>query len=372
MKIFISINTSWNVFNFRAGLLRALISEGHQVVVLAPEDDYSNRLIKLGCKFVPLPIDNKGINPFRDLVLFYRYIKIFLKDKPDLYLGYTVKPNIYGSIAGLLLGIRVVNNISGLGTAYISNNWLTKLVSTFYKIAFSKSQHVFFQNHDDMNLFISLGLIKPIQASRLPGSGINLNYFSYSPVKVKEGVPFTFLLVARLLWDKGVGEYVNAARIIKKNNSNVNFQILGFLDVQNRTAVPTTQVTDWVNDGLIEYLGAHDDVRSFLIGADCVVLPSYREGVPKSLLEAASVGRPIITTDVVGCREAIDDNVSGFLCEVRNAEDLAHKMQKMISLSFSERNEMGLAGRKKVEKEFDESIVINKYLEVISCLKKVV
>ena len=250
------------------------------------------------------------------------------------------------------------------------DTWLTRLVRLLYKIALSRSHHVFFQNNEDLQMFVEHGLVAPSKISRLPGSGINLTAFSYTPSKSLSESPLVFLLVARLLWDKGVGEYVEAARIIHRQYPNVKLQLLGFLDVANPTAVTSAQMQDWVNEGVVEYLGVTDDVKPYIVAADVIVLPSYREGVPRSLLEAAAIGRPIVTTDAIGCRDAVDDGVNGFLCKIRDAEDLADKMIRMIKMAPSDRAAMGLAGRAKMEQQFDEKIVIDRYLEVIQSIIK--
>jgi glycosyltransferase involved in cell wall biosynthesis len=364
-KVIIALNTAWNLVNFRAGLIRALVAEGFEVVAVAPKDDYASRLAELGCRFVALPMDNKGTHPGRDLLLFFRFLKLLRRERPAVFLGYTVKPNVYGSLAAHVLGIPVVNNIAGLGAVFIRDNWLTRLVRLLYKAALSRSCHVFFQNDEDMELFVEHGLVAAEKVSRLPGSGVDLSSFSYAPILTLENRPFRFLLVARLLWDKGVGEYVEAARMVRHKYPKAKFQLLGFLDVKNPTAVSSAQMDEWVKEGVVEYLGVADDVKPYLISADCVVLPSYREGVPRSLLEAAAIGRPIVTTDAVGCRDAVDDGVNGLLCQIGDAGDLADKLLHIIEMNHQDREIMGQAGRKKMELEFDEKIVIGKYLEVM-------
>jgi glycosyltransferase involved in cell wall biosynthesis len=364
-KILISLNTAWNLVNFRAGLIRALVAHGYEVVAVAPCDAYADRLAGLGCRFIALPMDNQGTHPCRDLLLSFRFLRLLCRERPDVYLGYTIKPNVYGSLAAHILGISVVNNIAGLGTAFIRDTWLTRLVRLLYKTALSRSRHVFFQNNEDCQMFIERGLVAGYKTSRLPGSGIDLSVFRYVPMQPLENRSFCFLLVARLLWDKGVGEYVEAARMVRRKYPTTKFQLLGFLDVKNSTAVSSIQMNDWVEEGVVEYLGVSDDVQLFLIAADCVVLPSYREGVPRSLLEAAAIGRPIVTTDVTGCRDAVNEGVNGLLCQVRDATDLAEKMLRVMKMTPNERVLMGNAGREKMEREFDEKIVIDHYLRVI-------
>lgn len=365
MKIMIVLNTAWNLVNFRAGLIRALVAEGYEVVAVAPFDEYAARLTELGCRFVALPMDNKGTHPGRDLLLFFRFIQLLHRERPDVYLGYTIKPNIYGSLAGHVLGVPVVNNIAGLGTVFIRNNWLTRLVRSLYKAAMSRSHHVFFQNDEDMSMFVERRMVAAKKVSRLPGSGINLDLFACEPVRPVESRPFQFLLVARMLWDKGVGEYVEAARIVRQKYPNARFQLLGFLDVINKTAVSRAEMDAWVQEGVVEYLGVADDVKPYLIAADCVVLPSYREGVPRSLLEAAATGRPIVATDAVGCRDVVEDGVNGLLCRVADSADLADKLLKMMEKSDLERAGMAQAGRQKMERAFDEKVVISNYLRVV-------
>ena len=367
-KIIISANTTWNLVNFRSGLIKRLIESGFDVLAVAPEDGYCERLERLGCRYVPLEMDNKGTNPVRDFQLMLGFLKIFIRERPAAVLAYTVKPNIYASLAAQMAGVAVVNNISGLGTAFIRGGWMVGLVSLLYRAGLSRSRCVFFQNDDDRTLFLEKRLAKRSQTDLLPGSGIDLVHFN--PVvdepdsRTNGGV--IFLIVARLLWDKGVREYVEAARIVRKLNPEIRFQLLGFLDVKNQTAVPREDVEAWVKEGIIEYLGTSDDVRSFLAVADCVVLPSYREGTPRSLLEAAAMAKPLIATDVPGCREVVSECVNGYLCKARNSNDLAEKMLRFVVMPSASRLQMGTQSRNIAETRFDEQIVIRKYLKVIS------
>ncbi|MEI8033289.1 MAG: glycosyltransferase family 4 protein [Chlorobiaceae bacterium] len=366
-KILITANTTWNLVNFRKGLIAALIEKGFDVVAVAPVDEYRGRLERLGCRFVPLAMDNQGTHPVRDFLLMLGFLKVFFRERPDVILAYTVKPNVYGSLAAVLLGVPVINNIAGLGTAFIRGGWMAKLVSGLYRVGLSRSKRVFFQNDDDRGLFVEQGMVRRAQTDLLPGSGVDLVHFSTSqfvPVSKGEG-QLVFLMVARLLWDKGVREYIEAVRMVRERYPESRFQLLGFLDVKNQTAVPRQDVEMWVQEGLIEYLGTSDDVRSFLAASDCVVLPSYREGTPRSLLEAAAMGKPLIATDVPGCREVVDDGVNGLLCRVRDSRHLAEKICSMIAMPVSEREAMGRNSRELVEQRFDEQIVIRKYLEVI-------
>jgi glycosyltransferase involved in cell wall biosynthesis len=365
-KVMISINTSWNIVNFRAGLVQVLVERGYEVIAASPHDGYAERLEGLGCRHVPLAMDNKGTSPLKDAGLFLRYLRLLRRERPDIYLGWTIKPNIYGSLAARALGIPAINNVSGLGTAFIRDSWLTRVVKMLYRAALDRSACVFFQNGDDRGLFVDLGVVRAEQTQLLPGSGIDLARFSATrPAHRTRQEGPVFLLVARLLWDKGVGEYVEAARLVKAQAPQALFRLLGFLDVENRTAVLRAEVEGWVREGLIDYLGADDDVRAHIADADCVVLPSYREGTPRSLLEAAAMARPLIATDVPGCREVVEDCVNGWLCKVKDAGDLAERMLRFAAAPAEQRLEMGRRSRLKAEREFDEKIVLEAYLAAI-------
>lgn len=366
LRIAISINAAWNVANFRLGLIRAIQDSGFEVIAIAPPDAHVSRLEAIGCRFLPISMDNKGTNPLKDAILFMRYLAILRRERPAIFLGYTIKPNVYGSLAAQVLGIPVINNVSGLGTAFIRDGLITRIAKRLYRTAFKRSNRVFFQNKDDRQLFVSSGLVIPEQTRILPGSGIDLEHFApidHAPAEQNSGV--RFLLVARLVFDKGVREYIEAARIARAARPGSQFAILGFLDVENRTAITRTDVNAWIDEGLIDFLGETEDVRPHIAAADCVVLPSYREGTPRTLLEAAAMEKPIITTDVPGCREVVTDGETGLLCSARDAGDLAAKIVNMIDLGSDRRQEMGRAGRVKMKRQFDERLVVSAYLEAL-------
>ena len=364
LKILIVANTSWYLYNFRLGLISALLERQYEVSVLAPKDGFSDKLKRAGCEYIHLEMDNKGLNPISDLWMNKKLSEQYREINPDLILHYTIKPVLYGSIVARKLDIPFINNITGLGTAFINRNWVTWLVKQLYRLSQKNANYVFFQNADDRELFEKEKLIpENVPRKVIPGTGINIDHFSSRPYPVSN--PVTFLLIARMLWDKGVGEFVEAARQMKSEFSDIRFQLLGFIDVSNRTAISNQQMKIWREQGIIEYLGETGDVREHIASSSCVVLPSYREGLPRTLLEAASMGRPIIATDVTGCREVVEHGMNGYLCKARDANDLAEKMKDMIKLSMDERREMGLRGRKKMEENFNEKSVVQKIVNRI-------
>lgn len=368
MKIAIANNTSHYAWMFRSNLITKLIENGHVVTVIAPFDSYANKIEALSAKYVHLSMKmNK--NPFSDLLLVAKFHNILKREDIEIYLGYTIKPNIYGSLAAQALGIPTINNITGLGATFIKNGLITRLVKFLYRMALKRSAKVFFQNNDDLSLFINENIIFHKRYDLLPGSGIDL--VKYTPLFGHNNggsLNIKFLLVARMLWDKGIGEYVNAARILKAKNKHLIFLLLGPLDVQNPAAISREKVLEWQNEGIIKYLGVSEDTRKEISMADCVVLPSYREGTSRALLEAAAMGKPIITTNAVGCKEVVDHEINGFLCNVRDSEDLADKMLRMAEISPAQRDQMGINSRKKVEIQFDEDIVLNKYMNDIAAV----
>jgi glycosyltransferase involved in cell wall biosynthesis len=362
--ICLSSNTAWNIYNFRAGLVRALIQRGHSVLVLAPRDEASTKLVDMGCKFVHLPMDNRGTNPLRDVALIARFLKVLRRLRPHALLTFTIKPVIYGGLAARILAIPYVTTVTGLGTVFIRQSWVTKLVYQMYRVSQSKVDRVFFQNTDDFALFQQRRLVPPQRSEVIAGSGVDTERFGFVDLRDHGEAPI-FLLVSRLLWDKGIGEYVEAARLTKQFYPLARFQVLGRPEPEGEGAIPRTMLEAWVREGVIEYLGGTDDVRPYIANADCVVLPSYREGTPRSLLEAAAMGRPIVASDAVGCRNVVDNGESGLLCRPRDANDLANTLVQFAGLPQSRREEMGRRGRLKVEAQFTERKVIARYMGII-------
>lgn len=366
MKIAITLNTSWNIYNFRFSLIKELLRNGHSVVAVAPHDDYTKKLIQMGCSFEDVTMDSRGANPFKDLGLTFELYNIYKRVKPDIILHYTIKPNIYGTLAATILKIPVINNISGLGTIFLNDTWISKIALKLYRFSFKFPKQVFFQNQEDLQLFLDKELIQKNICEVIPGSGIDLDHFL--PEEKKETVeekPFEFLMISRLIIDKGIREYVAACAILQERGINATFSLLGSLDEAHSRGISSVELEGWIEDGYINYLGSTDDVRPYIHRANCVVLPSYREGTPRTLLEAAACGKPIVATNVPGCNNIVDDKLNGLLCNVKDEHDLALKMKSMFYLSEDEQNEMGLRGRNIVERRFDHQIIIERYLKAI-------
>ena len=359
-------NTAWSMYNFRRNLIQAFVANDYTVTVLAPHDNvFTPKLLELSVNFIPVAINPKGTNPIQDIRLFLRYKKIFKRIKPDFIFFYTIKPNIYGSLAAQRCKIPHIAVTTGLGYTFLANNLTSKISKYLYKIAFQKVEQVWFLNDDDRQAFLHHKLVDKPKTFVLNGEGVDLERFHISSLQKK--TPVTFLLASRMLWDKGVGEFVEAARIIKRKYPDTKFQLLGFLGVGNPTAICKKQMDKWQSEGIIDYLGVTDDVKPFIEAATCVVLPSYyREGIPFILLEGAASGRPVITTNWVGCKETVEDNITGFMCNVKDPVGLAACMEKAILLSPEQYRDMALAGRKKMEQEFDVQLVIKHYLEILA------
>lgn len=364
--IAIGANDGWNIVNYRSGLVRALRRGGMRVAVLAPSGPHNDAIRAAADGFHPVPVSPRGTSPTADLATLLAFRRELKAIQPAAFLGFTAKPNIYGSIAARTLGIPVINNISGLGSSFGRRTMLTRLVIGLYRNALRGSSVVFFQNPDDRRLFEEAGLVRPQQTGLLPGSGIDLEHFAPRP-RSGANHAFTFLLAARLLWDKGVREFVESARRLLAKGREARFQILGIVEPESRAAVPLPELERWSREGVVDYLGSAADVRPAIAAADCVVLPSYyREGVPRVLLEAASMGLPVIATDWPGCRDAVDAGETGLLCEPKSVESLTDAMERMLAMPRAKCTEMGRAGRSKMEREFAEEIVHRRYLSALA------
>lgn len=368
MKIVISANTSWYIYNFRRNTISTLLENGYQVIVVAPKDEYSDKIINLGACFKDINIQRDGVNPIKDLFTCINFYILYKKISPSLVLNFTPKNNIYSTIAAKLLRIKVINNIAGLGTVFVNETFVSKVARLLYKISQPHADMIFFQNDDDRNIFLENRITSKDKSERLRGSGVDLTRFKIQEAK-NDGVT-RFLLVARMLYEKGITYYADAAKILKKEHGDsVEFFLLGFIDDHNPKGISSNVIDEWVKGGWIIYQGISDAVEKEMALVDCVVLPSfYREGVPKSLLEAGAMGKPIITTDNVGCRETVDDYVNGFVCQPRSLESLLKAMRLIIRMTHDERLAMGAKSRQKMEENFDEKVVISRYMFAIDKL----
>jgi glycosyltransferase involved in cell wall biosynthesis len=365
-SILISANSFWNIANFRAGLVEAVASRGHRVLIAAPDADPEWARAH-GAEAIEIAVDRSGLNPFTDAAQWFDYLRLFRRMKADVFLGFTAKPNIYGSLAARLAGVTSLPNVSGLGTSFMSEGLLSRFVGLLYRLAFRACPIVFFQNPDDRDLFLTRGIVQPGQARLLPGSGIDLERFN--PAVPTEQGPVRFLFIGRLLGDKGVRDFVESARLLKPEHPDWRFQLLGSIDEGNRSGISENELRDWIEQGVVEHLGHAEDVRPHIAAATAVVLPSYREGLPRSLLEAAAMARPLIATDVPGNRQIVEHGVNGLLCEVRNPNSLAGAIKTMGTMRPERRAEMGRAGRAIAERDYGEGRVIRAYLDALEQLR---
>lgn len=365
MKLVFSGNTAWGMYNFRKKVFEDCIQNGHEVYIIAPEDKkYSTLLTNMGCKFFNITISRKGTNPINDFLLYRHYKKLLKQIKPDGCFFYTIKPNIYGGMAAGSLNIPFIPITTGLGYIFTNNNIVSKIAKMLYKLSFSKAKEIWFLNKDDIHSFTEELIIPLEKAKLLKGEGIDTSFFHST---VSEPASFSFILIARLLWDKGVGIYVEAAKQLKKEYPNIQFKLLGAIDTNNPMGIPEETIHDWHKKNIINYLGEVSDVRPYINNSTCVVLPSfYREGIPFCLMEGAASGKPIITTDNIGCREVIIDGYNGFICKPNDVESLIASMKRMINSTPEERIEMGQNGRKFMIKEFDISLIIKEYQTTIA------
>lgn len=366
MHIVLTVNRAWNLVNFRTPLIEALQADGHRLTAIVPEDDAVLSLRALGCEVVPLRMDSKGLSPTRDLLLLRDFRRAFRSLRPDAVLSFTVKNNIYGALASRGMSHAFLPNVTGLGTAFLGSPLVRQIAKRLYQVAFRPLPKILFQNEDDKALFETMRITMPRQGQILPGSGIDLLRFTPAPASGRLGAEMVFLMITRVLADKGAREYAEAARLLKARYPEVRFQLLGPLYAVNRTALPASEVMNWASEGAIEYLGHADDVRAAIADADCIVLPSYREGLPRVLLEGAAMARPMVTTDVPGCRHAVRPGETGILCEARSGTDLARAMGEMIDLPIDRRLAMGRAARADIEARFDVGIVIAAYRDFLA------
>jgi glycosyltransferase involved in cell wall biosynthesis len=364
LHIALVCNTAWAIYTYRQGLLRALAQTGARITIIAPRDRTFEPLVAMGCQCIELPVASKGTNPLDDLRTLLALYRHYRAVRPDVVFHYTIKPNIYGSIAAWLARVPSVAVTTGLGYVFIQKSRAAQVAKRLYRFAFLFPREVWFLNRDDLDAFTAGNLlVHPERAKLLHGEGVDLDEFPYTPPPSRDA--FSFVLIGRLLWDKGVGEYVEAARRLRARYPYARFGLLGPVGVENPSAISRDEVAAWEREGVIDYLGETTDVRPTIADADCVVLPSYREGVPRTLMEAGAMGRPVVATDVPGCREVVAHGENGLLCEARNAASLEAALAAMLDMNADERRAMGERGRKKIEKEFDERRVVQRYRELV-------
>lgn len=357
-------NTAWNLAHFRRAVIERLVAEGFRVVAAAAPDGSEQQLAALGAEFRPLPLEATGRSPLADLKLLAALVRLLREVRPRAMLSFTVKPNIYGALAARLTGTPAISTVTGLGSSFLSGGALEKLVRSLYRLAFSNVRAVMFQNSADREHFVRSRLVAADRARVIGGSGIDLERFRPEPLP--EGKRFTFLLVGRVLRDKGVVEYADAARILRDSGVEAVFRIVGDRRPDNPSVVPEREVERWIADDIIEHHPPVDDIRPQIAAADCLVLPSYREGLPRSLLEGMAMARPLVASDVPGCNEVVENGVNGLLCEPRSAASLAEAMRAMLGLNPAERQEMGRRGRMIAEARFDEKQVAAAYMMEIA------
>lgn len=359
MKVLVLANFGMGLYQFRKELLTNLIQKKCDVFISLPEDEYVEKMVDMGCIYVKTEFNRRGINPLADLRLIYQYIKIMREIMPDIVLTYTIKPNVYGGIACRITKVPYVTNITGLGTSIEKKGLLKIITLMMYRLGLSKASCVFFQNTSNQEFFVNNGIVKG-NNRLLPGSGVNLHQHRFEPYP-EEAAPLRFVFIGRMMKAKGIDELIQAAKIIKEKYPQVNFDLVGGCEEYY-----DQKLKELNRDGIINYHGKQEDVHEFLASSHAIILPSYHEGLANVLLEAASTGRPILASKVPGCIETFDDSVSGFGFEVKNADKLVEAVEKFIQLPHEHKKMMGIAGRKKMEKQFDRDFVVHCYLEEMS------
>ncbi|MGL5053347.1 MAG: glycosyltransferase family 4 protein [Cetobacterium sp.] len=359
LKIFFTANVLWDIYIFRYGVIKSLIEDGHEVVVVAPRDSRIDFPKELKIKHIEIDLSLRGVNPIKDFKLFLQLKKIYKIEQPDIVFHYTIKPNIYGTLAAKIENVKNVAVLTGLGYSFVEGGIVSKIAKILYSFSLKYANEVWVLNEDDKNTIVFENILESKKIFILPGEGVDVDRFTSR--KRVENSKIVFLMVARAFYDKGVREYVEAAKITKEKGFSVEFWFLGALGGDSRNGIDKVVMDQYEQEGILKYLGHRKDVEEVINSSDCVILPSYREGVSKVLMEAASMEKPIIATNVTGCKEIVEDGKNGFLVKVKNVEDLADKIQKFIELSFEEKKEMGKNGRIKILQEFDEKKIIEIY-----------
>jgi glycosyltransferase involved in cell wall biosynthesis len=358
MRILVLANFGLGLYKFRKELLEELISKNNEVYISLPNDEYTPKLESIGCKFIETHLERRGTNPFTDLKLLLEYIKVIKRIKPHVVLTYTIKPNVYGGIACNLTKTPYISNITGLGTSVENEGLIQKITLFLNKYGLKNASCVFFQNDTNRKFFIDRGILKG-NTRLIPGSGVNLKHHNFEEYPMDDG-KLRFLFIGRIMKAKGIEELLEAAKMVKKEYPNVHFDLVGISEEDYNH-----QIFELDRLGIINYHGQRDDVHSFIKNSHATVLPSYHEGLANVLLESASSGRPVLASRVPGCIETFEDGLTGFGFEARSVEGLVEAIIKFINLPYNQKKEMGTAGRKKIEKEFDRNIVIEAYLKEI-------
>jgi glycosyltransferase involved in cell wall biosynthesis len=371
--IVILLNSTWNAYNFRSNLIRQLCDSGYKVIVVAPKDEYVEKVIQLGCEHYDIHLSGSSKSPISNFILLLHYLKVFRKLRPDLVLSFTIKPNIYGSLIARLMRVPIICNVAGLGVSFSKRNWVYFLVLVLSRMTLKQADYLFFQNKNDQIIFKNKKLVKDGRSILIPGSGVDLKRFKPITKHVNSSSKkiIKFIMISRLLKQKGIYEYIKSAEIIKKKYSHIDFHLVGFGEENNNLYVSECELKAFEEKGLIKFFGKADEVDQLLQSYDCVVLPSYYgEGVPRILLEASAMGKLCITTNSVGCVDAVENDVTGFICQPKNVRDLAHKMIEFINLSDQKRQKMKCAARAKMVREFDEKYILKIYLKTCEQLLK--
>lgn len=356
-KILILTNHCFMLWQFRRELIAALLEKGCTVTIGMPDGEHWEDFEAMGCRLIPVEVDRRGINPVTDLKLFFRYWKLLKAEKPDMVITYSVKPNIYGGFACRMQKIPYCVNVQGLGSAF-ERRGIAQLVTVMYKIALKKAKTVFFENTGNAAIFREKGITPEKQQTVLSGAGINLAHHTYRAYPDNE-IPH-FLYLGRIMKEKGIDELFSAIRRLHSEGERFFLDLVGFYEDAYKQQVEELEAM-----GVCKYHGFQNDPRPFYEKADCLVLPSYHEGMSNVLLEAAATGRPLITSDIPGCKEAVEENVTGFTCPVRDEDALYRAMKRMIALQQTDREAMGKAGQQKIQREFDKTTVVAKTVNAI-------
>lgn len=355
-------NTSWGMFHFRAETIKEFVSRGHKVIVLAPKDEFSFRFLELNCEFKEINLSRKGTKIFGELSSIKELTSKLATIKPDIVLSYTVKPVIYGTLAAKLSGVKKIIAITtGLGFVFNHNNLTTTVAKLLYKFVLNFANEVWFLNRDDESTFIQAKLVQKQKTFVLPGEGVDVKHYSPSSEN-KHDIVFT--LISRMLWDKGVGVFVESASILKKKYPQIKFQILGPTDEGNPEAISIKQLNEWNEEGIVEYLGSTNDIRPILKNTSCLIHPTYyKEGVPRILMEANAMGVPCITTNIPGCRDVIQHGFNGLLVVPKDSNSLTESMNEFLNLSETSKAEFASNGREKIVNEFSSKIINDIYIQ---------